>query len=133
MDCLDLKLLIHVAVESLVVAGLAYWFHRQNVALMTKVEELSREVAIHSQLIQQIITRIGGHQEGGGPPGRGRRQKPTRPSRTQVTPVDEEDEDPDGDVMESQAEDDDDELRRELNEVERKRMDRTKNMEKKQD
>jgi len=133
MDRLDFKLMVHIAVESLVVAGLAYWFHRQNLALMTKVEELSREVAIHSQLIQQIITRIGGHQESENRrlPGKSRgHQKPNRSGRTQVTPVDEEDDDPEGDTPDSQ---DDDELTRELNEVEKRRTDRTKNMEKKQD
>jgi hypothetical protein len=134
MDRLDLKLMIHIAVESLVIAGLAYWFHRQNVALMTKLEELSHEVAIHSQLIQQIITRLGGHDQGDPhPPQRRRPQRPSHPGRTQVTPIDEDEgEDPEGDVAESQA-DDDDELRRELNEVEKKRTDRAKNQGKKQD
>jgi hypothetical protein len=131
MDKIDLKLMIHVTVEGLVIAGLAYWFHRQNVILMERVEELTKEVALHSQIINQILARMGAKPPP--PPGGHGSRSNHRPKGSplkgaeQVGPIDDEsDRSPDEDEG-----DDDDELNRELQDVEKKRKDRAKGTEKK--
>jgi hypothetical protein len=134
MEHLDIKLLIHGAIETLVITGLGYWFHRRQSALEERVEELSRNVTALQQAVGQIIQVLNKSSGGGGghqKPGNRKNGNKTKNNKNRNSREEQQNED----EPESQEEDDmddDDELQRELAQV-RNQRNRGNRDEKKQD
>ena len=85
MDKIDIKTVIHIAIESLVVAAITYWLSRKINSLQAKVLEMEKALSDQGTAIMNIARVI----QTGGPPRKPRRKKQPEPEEEE----EEEDED----------------------------------------
>jgi hypothetical protein len=114
MQSIDIKTVVHVAVEGLLIGALFWWVTRQNSILLERIEELEKKLLSHDQAIRAIIHHTG---LGQSPRKNGKHQRAKNLRSNQQEDEDEEEEEQE----QEPEEEEDDELKRELDTIDGER------------